>query len=369
MYKTNYTNRIANNYHKYSKKIKVKKSEKKGKIKNKYYLMEKLGYGSFSKVFKAKTKRNRGGRGWNYVAIKIFCGITNDRALYLKQKIMSGEHKKIENFDEKSYKYIKRAYSIDFENFEDELNNLREINDKDIPYCINFIECFQSVKNKQQIANPEKINVPYSGLFNTKNFGCIVLPYYRYSLYSFIKERNNSYFYDNYTATLKFMKDLLYSLKTFHKKSGKLHGDIKPLNVLIDESAKKYCFADFGSAICKNIKVLDNYFVTETYRPPERFNVNKSFNGEKVDVYSLGCTFFFILSKGDPLFYADYDIEKEEDRIKEQIDQRQDILIKEIFGIYSTYRTRKFFNLLENMLKFDYTKRFTVNKCLKFLSC
>lgn len=78
-----------------------------------------------------------------------------------------------------------------------------------------------------------------------------------------------------------------------------IHRDIKPENILIDNQ-KKLTLVDFGSVqlVHRNPDSFVNTFVgTLGYMPPEQFS-GQVFSSS--DLYSLGCTLLFLLTKKSP---------------------------------------------------------------------
>jgi len=112
-------------------------------------------------------------------------------------------------------------------------------------------------------------------------------------------------------------------------------------------------FTDFGNSI--EFEEVDEYIdqelTTQLFRAPERFNEERF--DERVDVYALGCTFYFIVT-GKYLFHN-----KDKDKagcIKERRSYKESLR----FIINDILR-----NLIRNMIRFHLKKRFTVEECLK----
>lgn len=78
-----------------------------------------------------------------------------------------------------------------------------------------------------------------------------------------------------------------------------VHADLKPDNMLVDESHKKLKLADLGSAIHISDEALTPYLVSRFYRAPELIlGISYDYG---VDMWSLGCSLFELYS-GNILF-------------------------------------------------------------------
>jgi serine/threonine protein kinase len=77
------------------------------------------------------------------------------------------------------------------------------------------------------------------------------------------------------------------------------HTDIKPANIMFSEMDSSYVVIDFGIAKWLKKRVSEGYVGgTEGYRAPEAYEETKAF---KSDIYSLGLTFYFALTKKQPV--------------------------------------------------------------------
>ena len=117
------------------------------------------------------------------------------------------------------------------------------------------------------------------------------------------------------------MKDTIKGLNHLHKR-GIVHRDIKPSNVLIslpqtDPTSVKALIGDFGYS-----KELNNghqsFSISEGWKGTHRWMAPEVLTGREggnfratvaVDVYALGCVFYYILTKGKPLFNGEDEIE------------------------------------------------------------
>ncbi|XP_059164272.1 MAPK/MAK/MRK overlapping kinase-like isoform X2 [Physella acuta] len=108
-------------------------------------------------------------------------------------------------------------------------------------------------------------------------------------------------------ATVRnFMYQLTKSLDHLHR-NGIFHRDVKPENILIKDDLLK--LADFGS--CRSIyskKPYTEYISTRWYRAPECL-LTDGYYGYKMDIWSVGCVFFEILSL-HPLFPGSNEVDQ-----------------------------------------------------------
>lgn len=97
------------------------------------------------------------------------------------------------------------------------------------------------------------------------------------------------------TQPRNILEQILLSLVYLHKNY--IHRDIKPENILINKDIIK--LADFGSCVDKNKpKNIDYDYISPWYRPPEMLLHTESYSTE-VDMWSVGCTFYFLLNNND----------------------------------------------------------------------
>lgn len=97
----------------------------------------------------------------------------------------------------------------------------------------------------------------------------------------------------NFIDINKAFREICNGLKYLHDRNI-IHRDIKPENILIKNNCAKIC--DFGLSIVKERSYIKSGIMGTThYLSPEI--VKKQFYNEKTDVWSLGCTFYFMIYK------------------------------------------------------------------------
>ena len=160
-------------------------------LNNKYALIEKIGFGSYSSVWLTYCIHDN-----NYYAIKI-------------------------------------QNSEDYDEGIEELKILNKIKSLDSKYLINIIEGFEVTKKDFIKKKFKKGNKIYTKKVQVNNkFVCMVLPLMACSLYSLIKRGKYSRGLDN-DLLIKSAKCLLNSIKILHNNLRLCHTDIKPENMLI----------------------------------------------------------------------------------------------------------------------------------------
>ena len=104
------------------------------------------------------------------------------------------------------------------------------------------------------------------------------------------------------TTAAKMMIDIIAAVQHAHDR-GVIHRDIKPQNILIQESGKVQVtdfglakFQDTNSTLTRNGQILG----TPAYMPPEQAVGDSSSFGERADIYSLGATLYYLLTARPP---------------------------------------------------------------------
>ncbi|KUF74014.1 serine/threonine-protein kinase [Phytophthora nicotianae] len=151
----------------------------------------------------------------------------------------------------------------------------------------------------------------------------------------------------------KYMRDLLSGLQYlhFHKV---IHRDIKPENILVssDGVAK---IADFGTArmIMNETETISGAKGTPAFMAPEMFDIDATYQGPAVDVWSLGATLYMMVI-GHPPWMADNEIvlaervQRVELRFPKEVERTMEPHLK---------------NLLQRMLTKDPACRISLKEC------
>lgn len=167
----------------------------------------------------------------------------------------------------------------------------------DHPYIIKPLGIFTNPNDIRKIKNIS---------YNYRSSMGIVMPKMKMNLREYIlSEKYN----DNklpveiiQTYALQIAQAMLYYMN-----QNIYHGDLKPLNILIDEDNNTKII-DFGSGstYCHRQDIpRSKYFTSLWYRAPEIIFNNPLIN-EKVDIWSYGCILYEMFT-GNPLFPADSD--------------------------------------------------------------
>ena len=160
--------------------------------------------------------------------------------------------------------------------FDNEINILKDLKQPNNPYIINIINSGEGdiVRNKRK----------------TKKCKYCILEYAVYGdIFSFSYAKNSG-FGELYSKVIfsKIMKGI-----QFCHAHNICHRDIKLQNILLDEN---FCpkISDFGFA-CINSPNLKDLLGTKEYTPPEIIS-NKSYDGKKADIFSLGAVLIILVT-------------------------------------------------------------------------
>jgi serine/threonine protein kinase len=136
------------------------------------------------------------------------------------------------------------------------------------------------------------------------------------------------------------------------------HRDLKPENFLLERSMR-LVIADFGCATMSKSEItkspeLDSSIIvgSHDYNPPE-YNMEKTYIGEKFDIFSLGVWAFLMVFGSAPFRKASYDDEYFKLFAKDK---------QTYWGIYSTVQcSQEFRDFFERMCEPNPEKRITLN--------
>lgn len=185
-------------------------------------------------------------------------------------------------------------------------------------------------------------------------------------LYSIINK--SFYSLDN---RIENLYQLCLGLKFLHD-NNYLHLDIKPLNILLFKTGKKYTakLSDFGLSILteNGQKYYPNSLITINYRSPDILAGERIYT-DKDDIWSLGITFLEILSGGRSLFghfaREDFVIQKVLDVFLQKLSDKNRInTLNEMITILDPAIKKIAVTTLDEMLELDPTKRSNIDKVL-----
>ncbi|KAL0587648.1 hypothetical protein ABG067_002667 [Albugo candida] len=105
----------------------------------------------------------------------------------------------------------------------------------------------------------------------------------------------------------RYLRDLLLGLHYLHLHRV-IHRDIKPGNILVSEEGVAK-IADFGTArmIMNETETLSGAKGTPAFMAPEMFDIDATYRGPSVDIWSLGATLYMMVI-GHPPWLADNEI-------------------------------------------------------------
>jgi len=195
-----------------------------------------------------------------------------------------------------------------------------------------------------------------------------------YDLISGRREHLNS----NLVASLAYQ--LFTALEHMHH-LGIFHRDVKPENILVDESAKVLKLADFGSCRGTNSKQpFTSYIATRWYRAPECL-LSDGYYGSEMDVWAAGSVLFELVSLY-PLFPGSDELdqltrihkvlgtplESFVKKLKLKISLKSDFHFPPQKGVgmrhFIPHATSICVNLISQTLIYDYTQRINAKHAL-----
>jgi serine/threonine protein kinase len=300
----------------------------------KYKIIEFIGEGGYKKAFLTKNLKNNK----NYV---IFIQKTN----------------------------TKKGINI----FNGEINKLKHILKKFKNKCVESIICPVFLREIKENSNKK---------------GVIITNYFQgIDLHKFLYKKNTP----DYTLIdlFKIFKNLTFVISKLHK-TGIVHMDIKPENIMIDPKTFDVNLIDLGVSCDINSKDCE-MAGTPLYLPPEYYtkNYEAGIQNFEFDVWALGNIFFQLLTKEHPVeklilkrfydkqfntilyfmkttnnekFYKQLKKVEFNDLIKEELKYEAYPEIKEY-----TIIVKKFLDITLKCLNMDPSKRITIEEILKEL--
>lgn len=231
------------------------------------------------------------------------------------------------------------------------------------------------------------INTFYSVNDDGKVIQNLVFEYVTRSLESYMDDFRKKKKFIPIEKIKQISKQLLLGLDFCHKKNI-VHRDLKPENVLFTEDERvKIC--DFGSSKCiKENTTSTPYIVSRYYRAPELILGKKDYNS-KIDIFAAGCIIaelftltplfpgktegmqifehMSILGNPGKEYFAQFQLPKNYveyfDGIKLEGIKKFDKLLNED-NYYSEDDVKNAADLILNMLKWNYNKRYNAEQCL-----
>lgn len=257
-----------------------------GILGDKYFIIRKKGGGGFSQVFLVRNKNTEK----EYVA-KI---LTSNNDYYYER--------------------------------EKDMNTL--IKNYQIPNIVNFIEAGKAL-------------LVIEGKETKENVYYFIFDYYsKGDLLKFVESSGGL---PEEISKIIFKK-LLESIQKIHS-IGIIHFDIKLQNILFDDDFNPY-LGDFGlSKFIKDSKngIFEGNFGTRDFKPPQMF-LDRSFNGVKADIFSLGATLFNLVL-GSTIFKFESKFNKMNKTLRKQVkeeDKLNELLKDEFYNLIKKNKIEDF---------------------------
>lgn len=219
--------------------------------------------------------------------------------------------------------------------------------------------------NKEKILNEinifKKLNniniIKYYNYFLSKNYCYILQEYFNkgdlHNMMISIKnlsEINCKYYFKEICNGIKYMHNMKY-----------IHRDIKLENIFIN-SDNNIKIGDFGFTIFQSGNYITGKLGTIQYVAPEII-LEKSYNGFKSDIFSLGVLLFTMLYGSYPLTDRPLDININEIELNSNV--LNDIKNNNIDYNDNFKLSDNVIDLLKNMLLYDNTNRYSINHVIK----
>ena len=116
------------------------------------------------------------------------------------------------------------------------------------------------------------------------------------------------------SALLVLLTDCARGLAHLHNNIHVAHFDIKPANILLDSARRRAKLADFGLALNPDETSVDYPRGTFRYMPPELYSSNRA--DYRVDVWSLGLSFYEFAAGKHPFHIEEANLSEEEKKIQ-----------------------------------------------------
>lgn len=124
----------------------------------------------------------------------------------------------------------------------------------------------------------------------------IILPLMKGSVHDLVKGN-----YLDKSKYNKYFHQILLGIEQCHNHD-LIHRDIKPQNILYNEKEDNMLIIDLGISVCyqSSRNITDtNYANTLNYRPPEGLLFENKKYSQEIDIWSVGCVFYFMMTGND----------------------------------------------------------------------
>lgn len=154
------------------------------------------------------------------------------------------------------------------------------------PVILREIDILSKTDHKN-IIKPIRI---FFGIMNDKTFICILLPLFELTLYEYIIQNQNNSKRQNMLIFNQILDAMFYIYQI-----GYSHNDLSYVNIMMHGDSP--ILIDFGFSKKIYRKFVGNFSTTLCIKAIELFSENNFFKNEKIDVWSLGCIYYFVKNK------------------------------------------------------------------------